>query len=246
MLRRGRPIQGNPKNALSSRCRPRLWRRPRRGPHRHGDRAPAARYRRLQRAPLTPRPRPADGRAIHLPRPCRTGRSDLVGEVRRQAASAYWPRNRHLPARWRDCASRLGRQRPADQPGRRELDDCRARHRPFGTGAEGEPRQDGQRAWLSDMGGVAQGARRGAAALLASGQGRTAGDRRRRRPRAAGGGHALRRTRAGRNLHRHVPRRRRARSRRGVAARRRTRGARRLCGGRQPSKSAATPTSPPG
>ena len=73
----------------------------------------------------------AHGRAVHFFRSFRAGRIPRRQRARRAAASAYRARHRHLSVRRRDHAPRQPRHRGADQAGRSELDDRRARHRAF-------------------------------------------------------------------------------------------------------------------
>ena len=89
---------------------------------------------------LLPVGRPARRRPVRLLRPLRADRRRARRPPRRAAASAHRPGDADLPVRGRDHASRLDRRRPADRARRRQLDDGRARHRPFGAHAQGPGR----------------------------------------------------------------------------------------------------------
>ena len=97
-------------------------------------------------------------------------------QPRRAAASAHRARDRHLPVRRRDAASRQPGQRPAHRAGRDQLDDGRARHRPLGARA----------ARLEGQGYVAHGLQLWAA-LPAAHEEMRPSSRTRRRPRCRSG-----------------------------------------------------------
>ena len=149
-------------------------------PDRDGDRAAGARSRRLRGAPRAALGAPADGRAVHLLRSDGAGGVPARPGHRRAAASAHRARHRDLPVRGRDHPSRQPRHAAADPTGRGQLDDRRARHRPFrahrARGAHGRR----QAVRHPDLGGAARACRGDRARLQPSRGGGAAADRRSR------------------------------------------------------------------
>ena len=208
--------------------------------HRPADARPR---RLLRRARPALRPSP-DGRPVHSPRPGGTRRHPAHRGFRRAAASAYRPRHRHLHPHRRDRAPRFDRQPADDHARRRELDDRRARHRPFRARARRHAQHRPPDRRVPDLGGAAENAGGSAAELRPSRQGRAAADIRRGGERAACGRLALRRASPGRHLHRHVLRRRHPVAGRPAAGRRRRTRSAPPSWSRAASRSAARSTRP--
>ena len=106
-------------------------------------------------------PRAADrqapaGRAVHLLRPHGAGHPAGRPGARRPAASAYRPVDRDLPVRRQDQASRFARHGNGDPARRRESDDRRPRHRPFGAHAGRTARRADVDLRPADMAGAAR------------------------------------------------------------------------------------------
>ena len=173
----------------------------------------------------------AHGRPLHLLRPFRAGRVPRRAGHRRAAAPAYRSRDGDLslsPAR--SCTATASAASIAIQPGRGQLDDRRARHRPFraravpiAAGRDG--RCTGSSSGLrcrDGRGGERPGFWHHAAAALpvVEGEGKTRARRGRQPVRRALAGRRLRPTRSIADV--------RARGRRDPAARCRARGARGL------------------
>ncbi len=202
---------GGPRHELEPLPRPDLPDRRRGRRHRDADRAAGARPRRLRGAPRAAGAAAADGRAVHLLRPGRTGGVRHRPGRGRAAASAHRARHRDLPVPRRVPAPRQPRLRP-DHPSRRgELDDRRKRRHPFRAHQRRHPAASAFAVRHPDLGGAARG-----------GGGRRGGVRARRPRDAAGAGrgggdgpadprHRLGRAGAGPDLQRDVLRRRRAR-----------------------------------
>ena len=98
----------------------------------------------------------AHGRSLHLPRPHRPGHHAGRSGARCAPASPYRPFHAHLSLRRRDLPPRQSRQCDRDHAGRRELDDGRARHRPFRAHQRRRAQSRAQYPRPAMLGGAAQ------------------------------------------------------------------------------------------